>query len=60
MARKKLAAAQAKAKTADDRYLIAQMQLKAAVDGNNMEAAAQAIDAMLASGVASPSELAGL
>jgi tetratricopeptide (TPR) repeat protein len=56
----KLAVAQAKAKTADDRYLIAQMQLKAAVDSNNMEAAAQAIDAMLASGVASPSELAGL
>jgi len=56
----KLAAAQAKAKTADDRYLIAQMQLKAAVDGNNMESAAQAIDAMIATGVAQPSELAGL
>lgn len=56
----KLAAAQAKAKTADDRYLIGQLQLKAAIDSNNMALAAQAIDAMLATGVAPPSELAGL
>jgi tetratricopeptide (TPR) repeat protein len=56
----KITAAQAKAKTADDRYVIAQLQLKAAVDSNNMEAAGQAIDAMLATGVAAPSELPGL
>jgi len=56
----KIAAAQAKAKTADDRYLIAQLQLKAAVDANNMAAAGQAIDTILATGLASPAELPGL
>ena len=46
----KLAAAQAKATTADDKYVIAQMQLKVAVDANNEAAMAQALEAMTLSG----------
>ena len=45
-----LAAAQAKAKTADDRYMIAKLQLKAAADANNDTAIAQAIEGVIASG----------
>ena len=47
----KLAEAEAKAKTGDDKYIIAQLRLKAAADANDMPAAAQAIEAILASGV---------
>lgn len=46
----KAAAADAKAKTADDRYIIAQLRLKAAANSKDMTAAAQAIEAVLASG----------
>ena len=48
----KAAAADAKAKTADDKYIIAQLRLKAAANAKDMPAAAQAIEAILASGVA--------
>ncbi|MEO6114618.1 MAG: tetratricopeptide repeat protein [Sphingomicrobium sp.] len=47
----KLAAAQAKAKTADDKYIIAQLQLRVAVDANDTAAMASAIEAVVASGV---------
>jgi tetratricopeptide (TPR) repeat protein len=47
-----LAAAQAKARTNDDKYVIAQLQLKAAVDANDTAAMTTAIDAVLASGAA--------
>ena len=56
----KAAAAQAKAKTADDRYVIAQLQLRAAINANDMPGAGTAIDAVIASGSASASELPGL
>ena len=52
-----LAAAQAKAKTKDDRYVIAKLQLKAAVDANDTNAMAKGVEAVLASGYAEPSEL---
>jgi len=52
-----LAAAQAKAKTNDDRYVIAKLQLKAAVDANDSNAMTQGVEAVLASGAAQPSEL---
>jgi tetratricopeptide (TPR) repeat protein len=52
-----LAAAQAKAKTKDDRYVIAKLQLKAAVDANDSNAMAQGVEAVLASGYAQPAEL---
>jgi tetratricopeptide (TPR) repeat protein len=52
-----LAAAQAKAKTKDDRYVIAKLQLKAAVDANNTDAMAQGVEAVLASGYAQPAEM---
>jgi tetratricopeptide (TPR) repeat protein len=45
----KLAAAQAKAKTKDDRYFIAQLQLKAALAAKDNAAIAAAIDAVAAS-----------
>lgn len=47
----KVAAAQAAAQTKEDRYLIARLQLTAAVDANNDAAAAAAVDAVAASGV---------
>ncbi len=47
----KLAAAQAKAKTADDKYVIAQLQLRVAVDANDTAAMGSAIEAIIASGV---------
>jgi tetratricopeptide (TPR) repeat protein len=50
----KLAAAQAKAKTKDDRYVIAQMQLKAAVDAQDNAAIITGIDAVLAADVLPP------
>jgi tetratricopeptide (TPR) repeat protein len=52
-----VAAAQAKAKTNDDRYIIAKLQLRAALDANDNNAMTQAIDAILASGSAQPPEL---
>lgn len=52
-----LAAAQAKAKTKDDHYVIAKLQLKAAVDANDSNAMAQGVEAVLASGYAQPAEL---
>lgn len=47
----KVAAAQAAAQTKEDRYLIAQFQLKTAVDTNDNAAAAAAVDAIAATGV---------
>ena len=55
-----LAAAQAKAKTNDDRYVIAKLQLKAAVDANDSAAMSQGVEAVLASGYAEPSEVLAL
>ncbi|MEA3078758.1 MAG: hypothetical protein QOF05_166 [Sphingomonadales bacterium] len=46
----KLAAAQAVAQTKEDRFLIAQMQLKAALAANNNAAVGTAVDAVAASG----------
>jgi len=51
-----LAAAKAKAKTKDDNYVIAKLQLKAAADANDMNGMAQAAEAVLASGYAAAPE----
>ncbi len=51
-----LAAAQAKAKTKDDRYVIGQLQLKAAVDADNKPAMIAGLQAVLDSGYLSPAE----
>ena len=56
----KLAAAQAVAKSADEKYLVAQLQLKAAVAANNEAAIGAAIEAMLASGGADPATIGRL
>jgi tetratricopeptide (TPR) repeat protein len=56
----KLAAAQAVAETKDDRYAIARLQLKAAVDAKNNAMAAQAVEAIAASGFLDAQGLAGL
>jgi tetratricopeptide (TPR) repeat protein len=53
----KLAAAQAAAKNADDRYFVAQMQLTYAVKTNDEAGKAAAVDAIIASGGALPDEL---
>lgn len=45
----KLAAAQAKAKNGDDKYVIAQLQLRVAVDANDTAAMGTAIEAIIAS-----------
>jgi tetratricopeptide (TPR) repeat protein len=45
-----LAAAQAKAKTKDDQYIVAQLQLRAAVDAKNDAATIAGLQAVLASG----------
>jgi tetratricopeptide (TPR) repeat protein len=47
----KLAAAQAKAKTKDDHYVIGQLQLKAAVDATDNAGMVAGIEAIIASGV---------
>lgn len=47
----KLAAAQAKAETKDDRYVIAQLQIKAAVDAKDEPGMVAGLEAVLASGV---------
>jgi tetratricopeptide (TPR) repeat protein len=51
-----LAAARAKAKSKDDNYVIAKLQLKAAVDANNADAMTQGVEAVLASGYADTAE----
>jgi len=51
-----LAAAQAVAKSADDRYALALIQLKAAADSKNQAGISSAIEAMLASGGAAEDE----
>ena len=56
----KLAAAQAKAKTADDKYIIAKLQLKATVEQKKDAELASAIDAVLATGAASNDEIVPL
>lgn len=55
-----LPAAQAAAKTADDRYVIGILQLKAAAAANDNAAIAQAIETMLASGSVLEDEKYGL
>lgn len=52
----KLAAAQAKAKSADDKYVVAQLQLKAAVAANDNAAMLAGLQAMVASGYLEPAE----
>ncbi len=56
----KLAAAQAVASTKEDHYWIAQIQLKAAVDANDIAGGLAAVNAMQASGVAPAAELGPL
>lgn len=56
----RLAAAQAAAKTADDRYVIAQLQLQAAATAKNEAQMASALDAIIASGGAKPDEMGPL
>ena len=56
----KIAAAEAVASTKDDRYLIAQLRLTAAVATNDDAAAATAIDAIASSGFVAPAEVIGL
>ena len=56
----KVQAAQAVASTKDDRYAIAQLQLHAAVTAKNNAAAAQAVDAIAASGFLPGSQVASL
>lgn len=46
----KLAAAQAKVKTADDKYVVARLQLQIAAAANDLVAMAPAIEALIASG----------
>jgi tetratricopeptide (TPR) repeat protein len=53
----KIAAAQAVAKTADDKYFIARIQLKQAVASQDQAAIATAVDAVLASGGVEPSQV---
>jgi len=55
-----LPAAQAAAKTADDRYVIAILQLKAAASANDQAGIANALEAMLASGSVLEEEKYGL
>lgn len=54
------AAARAAVKTGDDKCVLGQMQLKAAVDRNDHAAAAAAVDALIASGVANQGSLVPL
>jgi tetratricopeptide (TPR) repeat protein len=56
----KLAAAQAVASSKDDHYLIAQLQLKAALAGKDNAAAAAAVDAVAASGFLDGAKVAEL
>lgn len=52
----KLAAAQAKAKTKDDKFVLAQLQLKAAVDANDNAAIIAGLQAVVNSGFLTPAE----
>ena len=56
----KLAAAQAVAQTPDEKYVVAQLQLKAAVASNNDAAIVPAIEAMLATGRVEPAQVQSL
>jgi tetratricopeptide (TPR) repeat protein len=56
----KLAAAQAAATTKEDRYLIAQLQLKAALNAKNNDAMLTAVDAIAATGLIDAPTLAGV
>lgn len=56
----KLAAAKAVAKTKEDRYWIARLELNAAANSNNIQAAAGAIDTIAATGLMSQAELGSL
>lgn len=56
----KLAAAQALAKTPDDRYAIGQLQLRAALNAKNNEAAVQAIDYIAGANYLPKPQVAGL
>ena len=51
-----LAAAQAKAKNKDDHFVIAQLQLKAAVDAKDNAATLAGLQAVLNSGYLAPAE----
>lgn len=51
------AAAQAAATTPDDKYAVAQLQLRHAIDTQNVEGQAAALDALVASGGATPAEM---
>ena len=55
-----LTAAQAKAKTKDDRYVISKLQLKAAVDAQDTAGMIQGVEAVIASEAAQPAELTTL
>ena len=52
-----LAAAQAKAKTKDDQYIVAQLQLKAAVDANDTAGMMTGLQAVLNSGWLAPADI---
>lgn len=56
----RLAAAQAAAKTADDRFIIAALQLKAATAANDQAGKAAAMEALLASGKAPQAQIVPL
>jgi tetratricopeptide (TPR) repeat protein len=56
----KVAAAQAVASTKEDKYIIAQLQLKAAIAAKDNAAMAAAIDAVAASGFVDSAKVAGL
>ena len=56
----KLAAAQAKAKTKDDKYVVAQLQLKAAIAAKDNAQTAAAVDALAASGFLDNAKVAEL
>jgi len=56
----KLAAAQAKAKTKDDKYVVGQLQLKAALAAKDNAATAAAVDAIAASGYLPTAQVAEL
>ncbi|MCY7399315.1 MAG: hypothetical protein LH466_10840 [Sphingomonas bacterium] len=56
----RIAAAQALAKSNDDRCFIAQMQVKAAVDANDLKAVPAALEAQLASGSVPATRIADL
>jgi tetratricopeptide (TPR) repeat protein len=56
----KIAAAQAVASTKEDRYLLGELELKAAIASKNDAAMASAIDAISASGYETPAQMAKL